>query len=45
MLNLVYGESVKKYLKELGIMTVFSLYIYETILYIKMHAPDNINAI
>src|SRR5436190_18311278 len=26
-------------------MTVFSLYIYETIIYIKMHAPDNINYI
>ena len=45
MLNLDYGESVKKYFKELRIMTVFSLYIYETIIYIKMHAPDNINYI
>jgi len=40
ILNLKWRESVKEHFKNLGFMTVYSMYIYESILYIKIHAPN-----
>ena len=40
ILDLKWRESVKDHFETLGFMTVYSLYIYETILYTKLHANN-----
>lgn len=40
ILKLNWQDSVKDYFSELGIMTVFCQYIYETVLYVKKISPD-----
>lgn len=43
MLSLKFNDSVKNYFKELGILTIFDLYIFETVKYCKQNHITNLN--